>query len=110
MEQEAINSEGCGKYFFHFLPMVVGLCYGIFERGVILKQWWLEAILVAVVILLMHVTFGSWLFIGCRQEIKEINVKSSLSSKCIFIGAVTAEFICVFAILAIVAKWPFGLR
>jgi len=46
-KQEETNNEGCGKHFFHFLPMVLGLIYGILERGAILKIWWFEAILAA---------------------------------------------------------------
>ena len=109
-KQEQSHNEGCGKHFFHFLPMVLGLCYGIFERGAILKIWWLEAIIAAIIILIMHVAFRSWLFVGCRQEIEEINVKPSVQSTCIFIGTVTAGFIYVFAILVILVKWLFGIR
>ena len=107
---EEPDNEGCGKHFFHLLPMVLGLCYGIFERGAILTMWWLEAIMVAMIILIMHVAFRSWLFVGCRQEIGEIHVKPSVRSTCIFIGAVTAGFIYVFAILVILVKWLFGIR
>jgi hypothetical protein len=109
-KQEQAHNEGCGKHFFHILPMVLGLCYGFFERGAILKIWWLEAILAAIIILIMHVAFSSWLFVGCRQEVEEINVKPSVRSTCIFIGTVTAGFIYVFAILVILFKWFIGIR
>jgi len=109
-KQEEANNEGCGKHLFHFLPMVLGLCYGIFERGAVLKIWWLEAPIAAMLILITHVAFRSWLFVGCRQEIEEINVRPSVQSTCIFIGTVTAGFIYVFAILAILIKWLLGLR
>jgi len=49
------------------------------------------------------------LFVGCRQEIEEINVKPSVRSTYIFIGTVTAGFIYVFAILVILVKWLFGI-
>jgi len=103
--QEEIHEEGCGKHFFHFLPMVLGLCYGVFESGAVLKKWWLEAIIPTTIILIMHVTFRSWLFVGCRQEIEEIEVTPSVRSTCVFIGTVTAGFIYAFAILAILVKW-----
>lgn len=109
-KQDQAHNDGCGKYFFHFLPMVLGLCYGVFERGVILEIWWFEAIIAAIIILIMHVIFRSWLYVGCRQEIEEINVRPSVQSACMFIGAVTAGFIYVFAILVILAKWLFGIR
>ena len=108
-KQEQSPDEGCGKHFFHFLPMVLGLCYGIFERGAILKIWWLEAIIAAITILIMHVAFRSWLYVGCRQEVEEINVKPSLRWTCVFIGTVTAGFIYVFAILVILIKWLVGI-
>ena len=54
-------------------------------------------------------TFRSWLFVGCIQEIKDINVKPSVQSSCIFIGIVTAGFIYVPAILVIIVKWLFGI-
>ena len=95
------NNDGCGKYFFHFLPIVLGLAYGIFERGAILKIWWLEVIIADIIILIMHMTFRSWLFVGCIQEIKDINVKPSMQSSCIFIGIVTAGFNYASAILVI---------
>jgi hypothetical protein len=103
--QEEIHEEGCGKHFFHFLPMVLGLCYGVFESGAVLKKWWLEAIIATTIILIMQVTFRSWLFVGCRQEIEEIEVSPSVRSTCVFIGTVTAGFIYAFAILAILVKW-----
>ena len=103
--QEENHEEGCGKRFFHFLPMVLGLCYGILGRGAVLKQWWLEAIIATTIILTMHVTFRSWLFVGCSQEIEEIEVTPSARSTCIFIGTVTAGFIYAFALLAILVKW-----
>jgi len=109
-KREETHNEGCGKYFFHFLPMVVGMCYGVFERGAILKIWWLEAIIATILILIIHVAFRSWLFVGCRQEIEEIKVKPSVQSTCIFIGTVTAGFIYVFAILVMLVKWLFGIR
>ncbi len=109
-EIEETHNEGCGKHFFHFLPIVLGLCYGIFERGAFLKIWWFEAIIAAIIILIMHVTFRSWLFVGCRQEITEIKVKPSVRWTCIFIGTVTAGFIYVFAILVILVKWLLGIR
>jgi len=109
-KQEEADNEGCGKHLFHFLPMVLGLCYGIFERGAVLKTWWIEAIIATIVILIMHVTFRSWLFVGCRQEITEIKVKPSVRWTCIFIGTVTAGFIYVFAILVILVKWLLGIR
>jgi len=31
-EQEDNIDKECGKYFFHFLPMVAGVCFGFFER------------------------------------------------------------------------------
>jgi len=108
-KQEQVHNNGCGKYLFHFLPMVLGLCYGIFERGAILKIWWLEAIMAAIIILIIHVIFQSWLYVGCRQEIEEINVRPSVQSACIFIGTVTAGFIYVFAILVMLVKWLFGI-
>ena len=108
-KQEETNNEGCGKHFFHFLPMVLGLIYGILERGAILKIWWFEAILAAIIILVMHVTFRSWLFVGCTHEIEEITVKPSAQSACVFIGIVTVGFIYVPAILVILAKWLFGI-
>jgi hypothetical protein len=104
------NNEGCGKHFFHFLPMVVGLCYGFLGRGVILKKWWLEAIISTIIILIMHVVLRSWLYVGCRQQIEGINVRPSVLWTCSFIGAVTAGFIYVFAILVILAKWFLGVR
>jgi len=103
------NNDGCGKYFFHFLPIVLSLAYGIFERGAILKIWWLEVIIADIIILIMHMTFRSWLFVGCIQEIKDINVNPSVQSSCIFIGIVTAGFIYVPAILVIIVKWLFGI-
>ena len=109
-KQEETHNEGCGKHFFHFLPMALGLCYGYFERGAILKRWWLKAIIAAIIILIMHVAFRSWLFVGCRQEIEEINVKPSVRWTCVFIGTVAVGFIYVFAILIILVKWLFGVR
>ena len=108
-KHEEANNEGCGKYLFHFLPMVLGLCYGIFERGAVLKIWWLEAIIAIIIILIMHVTFRSWLFVGCRQEIAGIKVKPSVQSACVFIGIVTAGFIYVPAILVTIVKLLFGI-
>ena len=108
-KEENSNNKGCGKYFFHFFPIVLGLAYGISERGAILKIWWFEAIIAAIIILIMHVAFHSWLFVGCRQEIEEINVKPSVRSTYIFIGIVTAGFIYVPAILVIIIKWLFGI-
>jgi len=107
--REETHNKGCGKYFFHFLPLALGLYYGIFDRGTILKTWWLEAIIAAIIILIMHVVFRSWLYVGCRQEIEEINVKPSVRSTCFFIGTVTAGFIYVFAVLVILIKWLFGI-
>ena len=66
---------------------------------------WLEAIIATTIILIMQVTFRSWLFVGCRQEIEEIEVTPSVRSTCVFIGTVTAGFIYAFAILAILVKW-----
>ena len=106
--QEKLHEEGCDKHFFHFLPMVLGLCYGNYERGVVLEKWWLEAIIATIMILFMHVTFRSWLYVGCRLEIVEIEVTPSVRSACVFIGTVTAGFIYAFAILVILAKWLFA--
>ena len=89
--------------------MVLGVCYGIFETGAILRIWWIEAIIATIIILIMHVTFRSWLFVGCRQEIAGIKVKPSVQSACVFIGTVTAGFIYTAAILVILAKWLFGI-
>ena len=50
-EQEYIVDEGCGKHFFHFLPMAAGVCYGVFECGAMLETWWLEGAVVVIVIL-----------------------------------------------------------
>ena len=108
-KQDGYHNEGCGKHFFHFLPMILGLCYGIFERGVILKTWWLEAFIAAMIILILHIIFRSWLYVGCRQEIEEIKTRPSVQSACIFIGGVTAGFIYVFAIFVILVKWLFGI-
>ena len=108
-KQEEANNEGCGKHLFHFLPMVLGLCYGFFEMGAVLKIWWLEAIIATIIILIMHVTFRSWLFVGCRQKIEGIKVKPSVQSACVFIGIVTAGFIYTAAILVILAKLLFGI-
>jgi hypothetical protein len=66
-KQEEANNEGCGKHLFHFLPMVLGLCYGFFEMGAVLKIWWLKAIIATIIILIMHVTFRSWLFVADRR-------------------------------------------
>jgi hypothetical protein len=109
-KQEQAHNDGCGKYFFHFLLMVLGLYYGIFERGVIFVIWWIEAIVAAIIILAMHVIFRSWLYVGCRQEIEEINVRPTVQSACMFIGAVTAGFVYAFAILVIFTKWLCGIR
>ncbi len=103
--QEEIHEEGCGKHFFHFLPMVLGVCYGTFESGAILRIWWIEAFFATITVLILHVTFRSWLYVGCRQEVEEIEVTPSVRSTCIFIGTVTAGFIYVFAILTISVKW-----
>lgn len=109
LSQENSNNEGCGKHFFHFLPIVLGLTYGIFEKGAILQIWWFEVIIAVIIILVMHVTFRSYLFVGCTQEIEEINVKPSIKFSCVFIGIVTAGFIYVPAILVIIIKWLFGI-
>jgi len=74
-----------------------------------LKIWWLEAIIATIIILIMHVTFRSWLFVGCRQEIAGIKVKPSVQSTCVFIGIVTAGFIYVPAILVTIVKLLFGI-
>jgi hypothetical protein len=108
-KQEEANNEGCGKHLFHFLPMVLGLCYGFVEMGAVLKIWWLEAIIATIIILIMHVTFRSWMFVGCRQKIAGIKVKPSVQSACVFIGIVTAGFIYTAAILVILAKLLFGI-
>jgi hypothetical protein len=90
--------------------MVSSLCYGIFERGAVLKIWWLEAIIATIIILIMHVTFRSWLFVGCGQKIAGIKVKPLVQSACVFIGIVTAGFIYTIAILVILAKLLFGIE
>ncbi len=107
--QEEANNEGCGKYLFHFLSMALGLCYGIFARGTVLKIWWIEAIIATIIVLIMHVTFRSWLFVGSRQEIAEIEVTPSVQYTCVFIGIVTTGFIYTAAILVILAKLLFGI-
>ncbi len=109
-KQEDTHKEGWGKYFFHLLPMVLGLCYGILERGAILTIWWIEATIITIIILIMHVTFRSWLFVGCRQEITEIEVTPSVQYTCVFIAIVTAGFIYIAAILVILAKLLFWHR
>ena len=75
-----------------------------------MEIWWHEAIIAAIIILIIHVVFRSWLFVGCKQEIEEINVKPSVRSTCVFIGTVTAGFIYIFAILAILVKLLVGVR
>ena len=108
-KQEEIHEEGCGKHFFHFLPMVLGVCYGIFETGAILRLWWIEAIIATIIILIMHVTFRSCSYVGCGQEIAEIEVTPSVQYTCGFIGIVTAGFIYAAAILVLLAKLLFGI-
>jgi hypothetical protein len=108
-KQEEADNEGCGKHLFHFLPMVLGVCYGICETGAILRLWWIEAIIATIMILMMHVTFRSWLYVGCRQEIAEIEVTPSVQYTCGFIGIVTAGFIYAAAILVLLAKLLFGI-
>jgi hypothetical protein len=87
----------------------IGVCYGIFETGTILRLWWIEAIIATIMILMMHVTFRSWLYVGCRQEIAEIEVTPSLQYTYNFIGIVTAGFIYAAAILVLLAKLLFGI-
>ncbi len=82
---------------------------GFFKTGAILRIWWIEAIIATIIILIMHVTFRSWLYVGCRQEIAEIEVTPSVQYTCGFIGIVTAGFIYAAAILVLLAKLLFGI-
>ena len=53
--------------------MPIQLSLMVFLREDTLKTWWPEAIIADILMLIMHMTFRSSLFVDCIQEIKDMN-------------------------------------
>ncbi len=57
-------NEDRGLIFFNFLPIGLGIAYGIFGKSFFFgEMWWLETLVAAAVFASAHVLVRSWLFV-----------------------------------------------